>query len=760
MIIFINDGKTIYNSLDKNENLSNYLVGLCIIDGCSIEDYKNIILKAMNKFNIIKDTENNNIKNSSSNDLKLTTDDIIIEIYSFNENENNDSNKFILFLQYLPVIIIILHIIFELFNFIPIFLCDLFLFIFCCRTMKKNSINSRSNTIMKMENLGKQGINPIDSEKDLPDLDILSNADIFHKSIEILYGGINQNFSSLTINKKQSKIIHSSGLSYINGLKGIAMIFYLFGCVYTCLYSSFITEKNKSNFLCSLKNILFSIFYIGIKYAPKILLCTSGLSLFFKFMNFLDGKVEKEEEILKQKVEDFFNSDDSQDKKSLRSSSIGDSNLNSFYKKLKKSGKVDKIDANNLLSFNSVLTFFIMQLNKYIIYILFMNFFIFSFNKIVILIQNPKTIWPFFNDSKVNTAKKIWYILPLLIGYKSYFIPGLSNSDENILDYLYLVFEEIIYFIVTTLILFIGYKKNLRIDRFFKVIFLILLIFRFVFVFFSKKDCKNYFGFDNFGKFYNSMIYNYIYHIIGILFGMIYYVIIKDFSYREIERQNKFYLLLSLRIYKTIKRKGKKFFLAMLLIIIILLIVCSFLQQIVVLFNEIVKSQNIFSDNLFIKIVFLLDADIFVIALNLMVLFFYIKLYNNTIYNILFHDFWNTFNRLYFSYILLINPIILYIIHVNETKIIFNLSNCFLYSFICGITVFSLSYFINIIFELPFKLIIQFWIKLKENIVVKKKLTHYEDDYSNDQTQNLLDNETVNITDLMDDEGEEDEEII
>jgi hypothetical protein len=71
-----------------------------------------------------------------------------------------------------------------------------------------------------------------------------------------------------------------------------------------------------------------------------------------------------------------------------------------------------------------------------------------------------------------------------------------------------------------------------------------------------------------------------------------------------------------------------------------------------------------------------------------------------------------------------------------------------------------LSYFINIIFELPFKLIIQFWIKLKENIVVKKKLTHYEDDYSNDQTQNLLDNETVNITDLMDDEGEEDEEII
>jgi hypothetical protein len=50
------------------------------------------------------------------------------------------------------------------------------------------------------------------------------------------------------------------------------------------------------------------------------------------------------------------------------------------------------------------------------------------------------------------------------------------------------------------------------------------------------------------------MIYNYIYYIIGILFGMIYYVIIKDFSYREIERQNKFYLLLSLRIYKTIKR--------------------------------------------------------------------------------------------------------------------------------------------------------------------------------------------------------------
>ena len=48
---------------------------------------------------------------------------------------------------------------------------------------------------------------------------------------------------------------------------------------------------------------LFFIFYFGIKYAPKLLLCSSGFSLFFKFICFLDDKTEIEKELKKLKEE-------------------------------------------------------------------------------------------------------------------------------------------------------------------------------------------------------------------------------------------------------------------------------------------------------------------------------------------------------------------------------------------------------------------------------------------------------------------------
>ena len=705
-----------------------------------------------NKENIIKETDNNNI----NNDLKITKDDIKIEIYSLNENK--DSNGIIIFLQYLPVIIIILHIFFELFNFIPIFLCDLFLCIFCCKIYKKKDPIKPSKTLIKkMDSFGKQSNITTDNDKTLIELNNLSSIDKFHKSIEIFYD-INQNFSSSILYKKPSDIIIDSGLSYIKGLKGISMIFYLFGCVYTSLYSSFMTEKNATDFRNSIKNILFSIFYIGIKYSPKLLLCTSGFSLFYKLMCFLDEKVENEEEIMKQKVESLFNTNDSQDKRNISNSN---SNLNSFYKTLKKSGKVDKLNKNILISFKYVLTFFVMQLNKYIIYILFTCFFLFSLNKIIILIQNPKTIWPFFNNSMIDSAKELRYLLPLFVGFKSYFIPGLSHSDENILDYLYLVFQEIIYFIITTIIIFIGYKKNFKFDRFFKMIFIFLFIFRFVYIFYFRNnlDNNNYFGLNDYGRFYNSIIYDYVYYIIGIHFGMINYVIKKDFSYREIERQNKNYLLSSLHFFKHIKRKSKKFLLVVSLINALILLICCFLQQIIIFFlmDDTITIKNILNDKLYVKITMLLDADIFIIAINFMALCFYIK-EDNIINNMFCHDVWYNLKNFYFSFILIINPIILYIIHGSETKIIFNLSNCFLYSFICGIIVFSLAFFINKTFELPFKNIIRFWMKLNEKVPIKKKLTRYDDNFSRYQAQNLLDSDTVNITDIMNAEGDDYEE--
>ena len=291
------------------------------------------------------------------------------------------------------------------------------------------------------------------------------------------------------------------------------------------------------------------------------------------------------------------------------------------------------------------------------------------------------------------------------------------------------------------------------------MIFFILFICRIVFYCQKRLDNKDYFGYQEYGKFYTSVLYDYTFYIIGIHFGMINYIIQKGYSFRECSRQNKIYLIHSLRMLKATKRKSKKYLYIISIISGFILIIFSFLQQIIMLFYKLDQSNIIkdYKKSIFSQIIMFIDSDIFVFSFNLMALCLYIK-GNNKLNNILCHNFWSVFNRFYFSYILLINPIILYVIYVNETKINFNLSSCFLYCFICGILVFSFSIFFYIAFELPFKKVLHFWIKFSEKNSMKERLSNIEATYCYGQDQNLLDSATPSITDFIDDEEEDEEE--
>ena len=753
LTVLINEKKSLYSLITTKEGSSSYLIGLCIFDGCNRNDYQIIILKIMYYLNLINSTDN--VNDSINNKTIIDINDeksanLEIKIYSM---DNTKSSGFITFLKYIPFIIILVHIFLILFKNFPIHLYNFIIYLICCKPdyrilIKSNTKKSRYSLKNKEKNIDKI-YKPVDSDRNPSSISLISNTDFFKKSLDLLYN-IDKNFSSLVEYKQPSKIINDSGLSYINGIKGISMIFLLFGSVYNDLYDSIIIEKDKELFYCQLKNIFFSIFYIGIKYAPKLLLCSSGFSLIFKFICFLDGKLEKEEEINRQNEE----SDEGKEINILREGS-GISNSNSFYKKLRKGGK-EMINKNHLLSFKYLLIFFVKQLHKYLVYILFICFFLFSLNGLVLKFQFPGPIWNFYNEGMVNSVLNVKYIMPLLIGYKTYFFKEIIYENENILDYLYLVFQEIFYFSFTTIIIFIGYKFNLRMDRFFKIIFILLIIFRIVFYIIKKLDDKDYFGYKEFGKFYASLLYNYTFYIIGIHYGLINYVIQKGYTFRECDQQNKIYLINALHSFKSLKRKTKYYLCILSFIFFCILIFISFLQQIIISFYDLDSIMNNYKKNAFTQILMLIDADIFVFAINSMALCLYIKR-DNLINDILSHNFWSIFNRFYFSYILIINPFILYIIYANETKIIFNISNCLLYSFICGILIFPISILVYIIFELPLKKIINFWINLGEKKDIKGRLSHLGGAYSYTQDQNFIDSATVSITDYVVDE-EEDEE--
>jgi hypothetical protein len=122
---------------------------------------------------------------------------------------------------------------------------------------------------------------------------------------------------------------------------------------------------------------------------------------------------------------------------------------------------------------------------------------------------------------------------------------------------------------------------------------------------------------------------------------------------------------------------------------------------------------------------FFIDTDIVILLVNLMSLFFYLK-GENIVYDFLKISFWRNFNKLYFSFILLANPLILYVFYITESRIIFNIQNCFLYSFACGILLFSLDILVYAIFELPFKKTIRLFLKRNEIKVGQKTLGFME----------------------------------
>jgi hypothetical protein len=110
--------------------------------------------------------------------------------------------------------------------------------------------------------------------------------------------------------------------------------------------------------------------------------------------------------------------------------------------------------------------------------------------------------------------------------------------------------------------------------------------------------------------------------------------------------------------------------------------------------------------NGFVNFIFRIDIEIIVFFYQSLLFIFYFK-GKNFINNFFCHIFWAMFNKSYFSYILVANPIILFIFYQSETKILLNLYNLVLYSLISGSVIFLSASFSYIFFELPYKKLIK-----------------------------------------------------
>ena len=716
--VFVDFREQLLEYFRTGNRTTTYLVGICFINNCNDDDHKIILNKIMNKIGLIKEEQYINLK-----------------VYSLNK-EDYDPEWLKVFVRFLPLHIITIHLFIVLFHKYINYLFKKIRSIFC-ETNKKRKIIPRIYN--KIDDADISPATSFTKSGSSSKSNKLKPHQTFRNYIKVLFN-IENNFNFLIKIDDKNEIHNDSSLSYMNGIKGISMITIIFGFVYINLYNSPITKQTADNYYNNMTNPLFFIFYFGIKYAPKLLLCSSGFSLFYKFMCFLDDKFEsekvikkiQEEEMKKDSYTSILNNTEDKIKE------LANSKSSSFYSS--SSEKSIKIKDKLKLSSKYYFLFIAYQFHKYILYLLILFFILFSLFDFGLLFIDLGPMWNFFNQNAIESSKKLTSILPSLFCFQGYFLNSLEK--DSILNYFYLVYQEVIYFIISTLIIFLGYKYHLRIDRFIIGIMIILWLSRLIYYFFNDDlNVKEYFSFYGYFLFYNSLIYNYIYYLLGIYFGCLNYVIQKRYNYYECDKNHKTYLLGFTRLLKIIKKKTKLLYYTLGIIFIIIIIVFTFDQYLLFKYNDISNDYDddyrihipqllsFYNDDKFISIIMCLDTDIVVLLVNLMALFFYLK-GENFVYDFLKLNFWGIFNKIYFSFILLINPVILYVFYITESRINFNMQNCFLYSFACGILLFSLVILVYAIFELPYKKTIRLFLKRNEIKVGQKALGYMENNNS------------------------------
>ena len=751
--LFVDNRENILNYFRGNETITNYLVGICFIKGCSDNDLRILAENIMNLLGILQDNKT-------------------VEIYTL--DGKYEPNLGILALKLIPANILFIHLFIVIFH-------KFFLFLFrqikdlCCHKNQARTISLRLDANIESKNY----IMNDDSRQ--------KQNQTFKNYMKLLFN-VGHNFEFLFHSSNKDEINSDSTLSYMNGIKGISLFTLIFGFVFIDLYNTPITKQSVDSYFETMSHPLFFIFYFGIKYAPKLLLCSSGFSLFFKFMCFLDDKteIEKElkklkEELIKEKINrenmgknielkdnnnetgNTCNNNTNNNDTNKESLSWEDSSYSTKYSK-----KTTRIKTEVPLKY--LFWFIGSQIHKYILYLLIIFFTLFSLYDFVIFFIELGPMWNFFKQKLIDSSTDFINVLRGILCLQGNFF--FNFNVDSIYTYFYLIYQEIIFFILSSLIIYIGYRFNLRIDRFILATISLLFVFRVFYYYLSDNlNVRYYFDLNNYAGFYHSAIYNYLYYILGIYFGCLNYVIQKGYTYYECDTQGKVYLLGFTRLLKIIKRKTKCFFYTLGIIFLVLIILFTFTQYWLykyVIFIKDLDDKNIqdyntilnsYNEDILSSVVLMFDADIVVLLVNFMALLFYLK-GENYIDDFLNLNFFAIFNKIYFSCLLLINPIIFYVFYMTESRINFTLENCYLYTFACGILIFIFAILLYGIFELPYKKVFKLLLKRNDLKVEEKRLGFIEkksfikriDNKGSSNNDDQNENEETNLF------GEEEEE--
>jgi hypothetical protein len=239
-----------YNS-NENEN-GNY-------SHCEKDDYAKIIKYVLSIF-------------SSINQMEVNPIPILLE-----ENEENDWNNYVF--QLIPFYIILIPFI-------------IYIIIVLCKNCN-NKIKKKNRKIIYDKLIDyKLDYDDEEKEENIEKRNIKKNSKLFELLNEFF--NLNDNIKELfNFSTETTNFNNVSNLNYIGGLMGISIILTILGQIYLILYSLPMKDFGQSNFYELFNNyFIYPLFFIGLRYSPRIIFSCSGFTLSLKYLTFMEKKAD------------------------------------------------------------------------------------------------------------------------------------------------------------------------------------------------------------------------------------------------------------------------------------------------------------------------------------------------------------------------------------------------------------------------------------------------------------------------------------
>ena len=290
-----------------------------------------------------------------------------------------------------------------------------------------------------------------------------------------------------------------------------------------------------------------------------------------------------------------------------------------------------------------------------------------------------------------------------------------EESKISILKVFSIIVCEFNFFIIGSILIFVCYKKKLPLDIILLFLIFVFLIFKTIYI--VSKDNINpgmLYTDSIYQKLFYNPIFNFNYFLIGMLFGIVNYVVQNDVSKNESFIKERPMLSIPIVISKACDYNKKTRHFIHYILSLIIFVICSIIFPIVFNFEfkSIIKKNE---PPTYFKIISSIDVDIFLYLFHFFMLSSYIT-GRNIFFRLLNTNVWLQISKLYF-WIVLLTPILsYYVLYKTETQLSLDRFFILIYGAICGTNIYILSVGFFIILELPYKKLIKLYFNVSNKI--------------------------------------------